>query len=232
MREAQLPLPIHQLDDETLDNFYADNNLLLLNSLRSNFHHLHQPFFYLWGMAGSGKTHLLKGISAYFVAQERAAIYVPLDKFSAFSPAVLDNLEQQEAVCLDNLHAVIGKEEWEIALFDLINRIKETNNTLLVMSAEQSPITLPIRLPDLASRLTWGETYQLQPLTEEQKLVVLQQNAVQRGIVLPIETATFLLKRLDRDMATLFGALSQLDKASLQAKRDLTIPFVKEILDL
>ena len=56
----QLPLPIHQSDDETLENFYAENNLLLLNSLQKNFLQLHQQFFYLWGNKESGKSHLLK----------------------------------------------------------------------------------------------------------------------------------------------------------------------------
>ena len=61
---------------------------------------------------------------------------------------------------------------------------------------------------------------------------MLQRNARERGIELPEETANFLLKRLDRDMHTLFDALAKLDKASLQAQRKLTIPFVKETLGL
>ena len=68
-------------------------------------------------------------------------------------------------------------QKWEIALFDLFNRIKANGKTLLVVSAEQSPTALPVKLPDLASRLKWGESYQLIPLSDEQKLAVLKQNA-------------------------------------------------------
>ncbi|TCP91188.1 regulatory inactivation of DnaA Hda protein [Cricetibacter osteomyelitidis] len=228
----QLLLPIHQIDDETLTNFYGDNNLLLLNSLRQNFTQLQQPFFYIWGGQSSGKTHLLKAVTNEFLRRQRTAIYVPLDKSQYFSPEVLDNLEQQEAVCLDDLEQVISKPEWELAIFDLINRIRETGNTLLLVSAAQPPNSLTIQLPDLRSRLNWGEIYQLESLTDEQKMSVLQQNAHQRGIELPLETANFLFKRLDRDMHTLFAALEQLDHASLQAQRKLTIPFVKETLNL
>jgi DnaA family protein len=42
----------------------------------------------------------------------------------------------------------------------------------------------------------------------------------------------FLLKRLERDMRTLFQTLDQLDHASIRDQRKLTIPFVKEILGL
>nr|WP_109842953.1 DnaA inactivator Hda [Aggregatibacter aphrophilus] len=228
----QLPLPIHQSDDETLENFYAENNLLLLNSLQKNFLQLHQQFFYLWGNKGSGKSHLLKGVCQHYLAQQRPALYVPLNKAQYFSPAVLENLEQQALVCLDDLQAVIGNAEWEVAIFDLINRVRETSRTLLIMSADQSPANLPVQLPDLASRLTWGEVYQLAPLNDKQKIDVLQKAAYQRGIELPDETANFLFKRLERDMKTLFNALEKLDQASLQAQRKLTIPFVKEILTL
>lgn len=228
----QLPLPIHQSDDETLENFYAENNLLLLNSLQKNFLQLHQQFFYLWGNKGSGKSHLLKGVCQHYLAQQRPALYVPLNKAQYFSPAVLENLEQQALVCLDDLQAVIGNAEWEVAIFDLINRVRETGRTLLIMSADQSPANLPVQLPDLASRLTWGEVYQLAPLNDKQKIDVLQKAAYQRGIELPDETANFLFKRLERDMKTLFNALEKLDQASLQAQRKLTIPFVKEILTL
>ena len=130
------------------------------------------------------------------------------------------------------MQAVIGNAEWEVAIFDLINRVRETGRTLLIMSADQSPANLPVQLPDLASRLTWGEVYQLTPLNDHQKIEVLQKAAYQRGIELPDETANFLFKRLERDMKTLFNALEKLDQASLQAQRKLTIPFVKEILAL
>ncbi|WP_126599416.1 DnaA inactivator Hda [Actinobacillus delphinicola] len=229
---TQLLLPIHQIDDENFSNFHGESNLLLLSSVRKNFEHLQQPFFYLWGEKGSGKTHFLKACSNEFFLKNRRAIYVPLSKSCYFSPAVLENLEQKELVCLDDLQCVMGDPEWEVAIFDLFNRIKETQKTLLIMSADQSPHALKVNLPDLASRLTWGESYQLANLNEDQKRQVLQENARQRGIELPDETANFLLKRMERDLKTLSETLSLLDKASLQAKRKLTIPFVKEVLNL
>ena len=151
----QLSLPIHQIDDETLENFYSDNNALLLNSLRQNMTDLQQQFFYLWGRQSVGKTHLLRALCNEYIQQQQSAIYVPLSKSQYFSTAVFENLEQQELVCLDDLQTIIGNSEWEIALFDLFNRIKANGKTLLVVSADQSPTALPVKLPDLASRLKW-----------------------------------------------------------------------------
>lgn len=232
MLNSQLPLPLHQIDDDTLDNFYVGNNLLLLNSLHKNFAQLQQQFFYVWGGEGSGKSHLLKACANLFFLHQKPAIYVPLSKSQYFSPEVLDDLEYQSLICLDDLQAVVGHAEWELAIFDLFNRVREVGKALLLISANQSPPALQVNLPDLASRLSWGEIYQLTPLDDHQKIEVLQRNAHSRGLELPVETANFLFKRLDRNLQSLFDILNRLDKASLQAQRKLTIPFVKEILNL
>ena len=77
-----------------------------------------------------------------------------------------------------------------------------------------------------------GQIYKLQPLSDEDKLQALQLRARLRGFELPEDVGRFLLKRLDREMRTLFMTLDQLDRASITAQRKLTIPFVKEILKL
>ncbi|MCK3655583.1 DnaA regulatory inactivator Hda [Pasteurellaceae bacterium Macca] len=235
----QLPLPIHQIDDDTFDNFYPENSLLLLDSLRQNFAEVQQPFFYIWGGKSSGKSHLLKAVNNHYLLHHASASYIPLDKSQYFSPAVLDNAEQLDVVCLDDLQAVAGDPLWELAIFNLFNQIREQQSlfnqgrkTLLLISADQPPNELAIQLPDLRSRLTWGEVYHLDDLNDEQKRTILQRNAYQKGIELSDEVANFLLKRLDRDLHVLMDKLTLLDKASLQAQRKLTLPFVKEILDL
>jgi DnaA family protein len=47
---------------------------------------------------------------------------------------------------------------------------------------------------------------------------------------LPDEVANFIIQRVPRDMNALFNLLDRLDRASLQEKRKLTIPFVKQVL--
>lgn len=243
----QLPLPIHQVDDDSFDNFYAENSLMLLESLRQNFANVQQPFFYIWGGKSSGKSHLLKAVFNHYLNHDRTASYVPLEKSShcapeksyAFTPEILENADQLDVICLDNIQAVAGDLEWELRIFDLFNRIRDQqamfytgNKTLLLISADRPPYQLGIQLPDLLSRLNWGEHYQLNDLNDKQKRTILQRYAYQKGLELSDETANFLLKRLDRDLQTLIQRLDELDRASLQAQRKLTVPFVKEILGL
>ena len=235
----QLSLPIHLVDDETFDNFYSENSLVLLDSLRKNFASVQQPFFYIWGGKSSGKSHLLKAVSNHYIKQDRSALYIPLNKSIYFSPLVLDNAEYTDVVCLDDIQSIMGDVEWEQKIFELFNHIRDQQGlfnqdkkTLLLITADRPPNQLPVLLPDLRSRLTWGEVYRLEDLNDDEKQAILQRYAKAKGLELSDDVASFLLKRVDRDLQTLIDQLDLLDRASLQAQRRLTIPFVKEILAL
>ncbi|MGL5364634.1 MAG: DnaA regulatory inactivator Hda, partial [Plesiomonas shigelloides] len=141
-------------------------------------------------------------------------------------------MEHLALVCIDNIELIAGDPEWELAIFDLYNRIREQGRTRLLIAGDQAPRQLNLTLPDLASRLDWGQIYKLYPLADEDKLQALQARARLRGFEMPEDVGRFLLKRLSRDMRTLFDTLDKLDHASIAAQRKLTIPFVKEILSL
>ena len=86
-----------------LENFYSDNNALLLNSLRQNMTDLQQQFFYLWGGQSVGKTHLLRHSVMNIFSKQRSTILCPVEQITIFFHGGFENLEQQELVCLDDL---------------------------------------------------------------------------------------------------------------------------------
>ena len=100
----------------------------------------------------------------------------------------------------------------------------------LLIAASTSPRELPVKLADLKSRLTLALIFQMRPLSDEDKLRALQLRASRRGLHLTDEVGHFILTRGTRSMSALFDLLEQLDQASLQAQRKLTIPFLKETL--
>jgi DnaA family protein len=48
---------------------------------------------------------------------------------------LLDNLEQYELVCIDDLHVIAGKADWEEALFHLFNRLRDSGRRLLIAAS-------------------------------------------------------------------------------------------------
>ncbi|MFC0225178.1 DnaA inactivator Hda [Serratia aquatilis] len=229
---AQLSLPLYLPDDETFASFYPGENPSLLAAIQSAVRQEHGSYIYFWSREGGGRSHLLHAACAELSQRGDAVGYVPLDKRAYFVPEVLDGMEQLTLVCIDNIECIAGDQAWEMAIFNLYNRILETGRTRLFITGDRPPRQLNLHLPDLASRLDWGQIYKLQPLSDEEKLLALQLRAKLRGFELPEDVGRFLLKRLDREMRTLFMTLDQLDRASITAQRKLTIPFVKEILGL
>lgn len=226
--------------DETFASFYLNqadsalnsNNYLPVTAIKSLLNDNAIDFIYLWGVESSGKTHLLHAACAESSANEHSVALISLQEIIQYSPEMLDGLEQLDLVCIDDIELIAQQAIWEEALFDLFNRIREVGTCKLIITANAPPKQLNIKLPDLVSRLSWGQTYQLHPLNDEEKLVALQQRATLRGFELSDEIAQFLVKRVERDPRSLFTLLNKLDRAMILEKRTLTLPFVKQVLNL
>lgn len=232
MKPIQLPLGIRLRDDATFASYYPGANPVALGYVER----LCEPeagwsdnLIYLWGSEGVGRSHLLQAACLRFEQRGEAAVYLPLGELAEHGPQLLEDLEQCALVCLDDLHRVVGDPAWEEALFHLFNRLRDAGRCLL-LAADAAPRELPVQLPDLASRLSLALVFQLQPLSDEDKLRALQLRASRRGLQLPDDVARFILTRGSRSMSDLFELLERLDQASLQAQRKLTIPFLKEVL--
>ena len=219
----QLPLAVRLNDSATFDNFFAAGNENAVHDLRTTAH----PFIYLWGVSGTGKTHLLQ---AACHAKGSGSVYLPLGD-EGVVPEMLEGMEQLPLLCLDNVDAIAGDIAWETALFHLYNRLRDLNHQLIV-AASMSPTALPLQLADLKSRFSWGISYQLLELSDTNKVLAMQERAQRRGMHLPTEVAEYLLKRFPRDMISLFELIERLDEGSLVAQRKITIPFVRELLGL
>jgi DnaA family protein len=226
---GQLTLNIRLRDDATFDNFYAQNNQQLAAHLRTLTIGKSKQFTYIWGQPGAGRSHLLQACCHAANTQGLSSIYLPLSAANELSPQILENLEKISLVCIDDIQNIVHKPDWEEAIFHIFNKLQE-QNSLLVISANNTPHMLQFSLADLKSRLAGGIIFQLQNLTDTQKLAAIKMRAEIRGLDVPHEVAKFLLNRCRRDTANLFSILDKLDQASLAAQRKLTIPFVKSVL--
>jgi DnaA family protein len=227
----QLPLSLQLKASARFENFVGAANRELLEQLQRMANGEGESFLVLWGVAGSGKSHLLQASCQQAAAGGRTVAYVSLREAAALQPELLRGWEGYQLVCLDDVDAIAGDRRWEEALFHLYNSIRE-RGSCLVVSAATAPVRLPLCLPDLSSRLASGPVYQIKALDDDQRLQALQLRALQRGCEMPDETGRYLLRRLPRDMPALFDMLDRLDEASLVAQRKLTVPFVKSVLGL
>ncbi len=213
----------------TFANFYGGQNQNVVDYLEQALL-TQKNSVYLWGSHGCGLTHLLHALCETASQQQKTTMYVPLKDASLYTPEILANVEQVDILCLDDIDAVIGQTLWEEALFDAYNRIRD-NHTIWVCTAKSSVRGLNCTLADLQSRLSWGEVFHIELLSEEERTVVLQLRAKERGMIVSDEVIHFLLNHYQRDLGALLLLLEKLDSASLAEKKRLTIPFVKEVLE-
>jgi DnaA-homolog protein len=227
-RQHQLSLAVHLRDDATLENFLALPRVQpLVSALQTQLTPAGEAVIYLYGPAGTGKSHLLQA-SCHVAAAE--TLYLPLAELRQY-PArdVLQGVERLDRVCIDDIHAVLGDAHWEMALFNLYNSARQQGCRLVVAGAA-APRALAVNLADLRSRLSWGIVYQLAQADDADKAAILQFRATRRGLTLSPGVASYIVSRAPRAMAQLLEVLDRLDKASLARQRALSIPFVKEAL--
>lgn len=232
-KPRQLSLSV-QLDDEaTFDNYHTgvqNINGQVMSALKTQLLESGEQFIFLWGREGSGVSHLLQAACHEADVSGASSQYLPLAELKKLdAEALLEGLETLDLVCLDDLDKVVGSADWERALFRFFNAMRDGGKRVL-MGAKTGPKELPVELPDLQSRLNWGLTYQLQPMSDEAKQQALQIRAAKRGLELSTEVAQFILHRSPRNTTELFASLQNLDRASLEEQRRLTIPFVKQVL--
>lgn len=240
INDSQLTLQVQLPDDETFESFIGETNQLAVSQIIAflnkgyankdiNNHVKAVNSLYLFGLSGVGKSHLLHASSNYLDKLGASSVCLSFAEILTLPVSLFDGLEQMDLVCLDDIHLIADHPQWQQAVFDLYNRIIEQNHGLILTGNKPAP-ELQLSLPDLVSRLSWGLTEQIKPITDNEKLIALQYRAKQRGLMISDEVAYFLINRLSREMSHLLEALTQLDQASIREQRKITIPFVKAIL--
>ena len=172
---------------------------------------------YLWGPEGSGKSHLLQACVGAAQNAHKSAIYA-----RGFVPECAD------IVAVDDVGSL--NDAAQIELFSLYNRMRDEGAMLLV-SGVQSPLHLDLRA-DLRTRLGWGLVYQVQGLSDEEKLQALTGHACDRGFALAPEIAQYLLRHGRRDLPSLLAVVDALDEYTLSLHRTPSIPLLKEVMQL
>jgi DnaA family protein len=225
----QMPLGISLAPGATFEAWFVGPNRFAVEVLRAMADGHGEQQAFVAAEAGLGKSHLLQATCRRAADAGARCAWLPLDGEAGADAGILEGLDALDLIALDALETVAGDDAWERALFGLINDAR-ARGTRLIFAARAVPAGLALRLPDLASRLTWGPVLQLAPLEEAEKREALMARARVLGLELPDAVADYLLRHFPRDLAGQLQRLDTLDRASLASGRRLTVPFVKEVL--
>lgn len=182
---------------------------------------------YLWGGAGSGRSHLLQAM-----AREHGGIYVsaasPVHQLQELAAAEGDRLR---LVAVDDVDLLGDAAQAALfMLFNLWRTVSAADNAFALLAAGgRAPLSLPLR-EDLRTRLGWGLVCRLEQLSDSERAQALRDRASRRGMILPEEVLQWILTHLDRDMRRLSALIDSLDQYSLARHRPITLPLLKNLL--
>ena len=177
---------------------------------------------YVWGIAGSGKSHCLAAVAAALPPSTPVVCGTMAESPKSILPMHID----QPLVIVDNVECL--GDDAQVALFNAINQRSSVVGSCVIAAGKSAPRDLPLR-PELTSRLGSGLVFQLHPLTDAEKAIALNMHAASRGFNLPDDVINYLLRYSRRDMASLMAMLDALDQYSIETGREITLPLLKQL---
>ena len=211
----QLILDLLPDSPPTLDNFVPGGNAETVSALTEWLAGGHRDTsFCLYGESGCGRSHLLLASTFQYVDAGR----------NPSLKGVADGAE----LAVDKVDGLDA--DGQIVLFNHFNRLKMAGGRLLT-AAPQPPAHLALR-EDLRTRLGSGLIYRLQPLSDAEKAEAIAAQAKERALKLSPEAINYLLRHAPRDMRTLSMLVVALDQYTLEQKRAVTLPLLRELLNM
>lgn len=227
----QLQLDIEPQLDARISDFSGPSWSPVIDAVRQ----LHTGLmnrFYLYGGAGTGKSHLLSAICDSYLEVGKSAIKVSLLELLDAPIEAITSLETYDLVALDDIEAISGVPHWQKAVFHLINSNNEGGGQL-VFSSRFAPIELKLELPDLQSRLTQAVSVKVPSgHSHADRQALLRSVLARRGVHFDMQITEYLLLHGPHQTSTLLRSVDQLEKLLKGEKIKLSNTNLRQIYAL
>ena len=226
-KPKQLTFPWNKVNKSSLEGFFTSQENSHLLSLLKDSDFLDDLFIY--GTKESGKTFLLQAMCNSYSSVSKSSLYIPLKMVMNYGVEIFESLENIDLICVDGIEEAISKIEWEKAIFNLINKAL-ISETRLILTSSKDLKSLNFSLPDLESRIRKIQSYELYPINDEDIFDALKYISKLTSINLGDKEARYLVTYSQRNISNLVHILESLDQLSMEMKRKITIPLIKEVI--
>ena len=231
-KPKQLIFPFQINQKASFDSFFCSpDNQNLMTRLADIVSSPDTSELIIHGEEGSGKSFLMQAICNELSSAEKQFAFIPMKKAFNMGVEIFQNLGSLDAVCIDDLQLILANQDWETALFNLINECQQSNCTLMLSLGGTQPLNESIILPDLLSRIKRMEFIALHAVQAEFINQAIDFVAQQLDIKIEEAELEFLLKHQTRIFSLLVENIITLDNQAASLKRKITIPLIKETLN-
>ena len=231
-KPKQLIFPFQINQKASFDSFFCSpDNQNLMTRLADIVSSPDTSEIIIHGEEGSGKSFLMQAICNELSSAEKQFAFIPMKKAFNMGVEIFQNLGSLDAVCIDDLQLILANQDWETALFNLINECQQSNCSLMLSLGGTQPLDESVILPDLLSRIKRMEFIALHAVQDEFFNQAINFVAQQLDIKIEEAELEFLLKHQTRIFSLLVENIITLDNQAASLKRKITIPLIKETLN-
>ena len=141
---------------------------------------------------------------------------------------VLKDLDNFSHIFIDSFNECFENKISEIDLFNLYNSSKDNSSKLILR--ENSLIQKNILLPDLKSRINSNIELVMPKLTDKDKKHIIEIELIKRGLSIKEKNLDFIMNHSSRNLETLQTLVNKLDKLTMERKKNISIPLIKELI--
>ena len=141
---------------------------------------------------------------------------------------VLKDLDDFSHIFIDSFNECFENKISEIDLFNLYNSSKDNSSKLILR--ENSLTQKNILLPDLKSRINSNIELVMPKLTDKDKKHIIEIELIKRGLSIKEKNLDFIMNHSSRNLETLQTLVNKLDKLTMERKKNISIPLIKELI--
>ena len=223
-KPQQLTFPWSKHNKFTFNDFFFDSsNEEIKLALKNN------EDLFLYGAKDSGKSFLLQSTCNYYASDNKSSVYIPISEAIKHGTGFIDSFEGLDLICLDDIDLIASNHEWEVGIFNLINNCL-TSDCRLIFSSSINPSSIKFDLDDLISRIRKIDHIELYSINDSSLPEAIKFVSNLRSINLGDKEINYLVTYTKRNMSDLVEIINKLDQLSMELKRKITIPLIKEII--
>ena len=220
----QLGLPFSINASFLLDDFSGEKNQELVANILNLIKGKATANIFVYGDKGFGKSHLLQGVIIEGLKQDQKSVYLDLN--DDISPDIFELISDFQIIALDNVDQC--NQDNEKYIFDLINKLHSTNQ-MIIFSSRVKPEGLSV-FNDLKTRLSLASIYSLNRLDDHEIQHVIRRKLINKSLKVDQRVIDYLIKNQTRDLKKIVEIIDKLDTFSLEKKRGITVPLVRQML--
>ena len=222
--KEQIPINFSFISNKSFCNYIIGKNEMILETLKDISEEKKPKIIFLRGGKSTGKTHLCLATLENFTGKKYYLSPSNIDELESLDYSLL------EFIVIDDLDKIIIETNKEEKLFSIINDLILRKKNILVTSTKHLN-DIKFNILDLKSRLVWDQLLETSELDDDSKIKLLQKLSRDRGWVITSKVCDYIMKHYKRDLYFLCNAIKNIDEKSLSMKKNITIPFVRKIMN-